>query len=197
MIWSLPFISALIGWVTNFLAIKMLFHPRKPINILGIKIQGVFPKRHQLLATKIGALVGEQLFSFSDIKGEMQNPEHLIEVHKVLDEKVDRFLREKLGGVMPMLAMFINDKTVNKIKEILVGELNDSLPDVINAYADKLEKDIDITKVVEEKVAAFSMEKLENVLFSIMSKEFKFIEIVGAILGFIIGVVQLGLIQYM
>ena len=196
MIWSLPFISALIGWVTNFVAIKMLFHPRTPVNFLGIKIQGVFPKRHKLLATKIGALVGEELFSFSDIKQEITNPENLKGVHAVLEEKVDYFLRHKLGEIMPMLAMFINDKTIQKIKGILVEELDDALPDVIDSFADKLEKDIDITKIVEEKVAAFSMEKLEQVLFAIMSKEFKFIEIIGAVLGFFIGLVQLVLIHY-
>ena len=68
MIYTFPFISALIGWLTNYVAVKMLFHPRVPINILGIKIQGVFPKRHKMFAEKIGNVVGGQLFSFDDIK---------------------------------------------------------------------------------------------------------------------------------
>lgn len=48
-LYLLPIIGAIIGAFTNYLAIKMLFHPRKPI--LGI--QGLLPKRRKILASKI------------------------------------------------------------------------------------------------------------------------------------------------
>ena len=110
-------------------------------------------------------------------------------------EKIDGFLRQKLTEMLPMLAMFINDSTITKIKEILVTEIESTLPEVIEAYAHKIEKEVNISEIVEEKVAAFSIDKLEDILFAIMSKEFKFIELVGAVLGFIIGCVQLLLLQ--
>ena len=47
---AMPFIGAVIGLVTNWIAIKMLFHPRK--KILGI--QGVIPKRKKEIAKRIG-----------------------------------------------------------------------------------------------------------------------------------------------
>jgi uncharacterized membrane protein YheB (UPF0754 family) len=56
-----------------------------------------------------------------------------------------------------------------------------------------LEKSIDVEKLVRDKVEAFSSDKLEQILFSIMKKEFRFIEIIGAVLGFIIGCFQVGL----
>lgn len=193
MIWTLPIISALIGWVTNYIAIKMLFHPRKEISILGIKIQGIFPKRQKALAEKIGKLVGEQLFSIADLKKEMQNETHLEGVKKLLDEKVESFLKSKITTLLPFVAMFINDELIGKIKNMIVEELTKSLPEIIAAFTDKLEKEIDIKSIVESKVAAFSIDKLEDMLFSIMQKEFKFIELVGAFLGFLIGCVQVGL----
>jgi len=196
MIWTLPIISALIGWVTNYIAIKMLFHPRKEISILGIKIQGIFPKRQKALAEKIGKLVGEQLFSIADLKKEMQNETHLEGVKKLLDEKVESFLKSKITTLLPFVAMFINDELIGKIKNMIVEELTKSLPDIIAAFTDKLEKDIDIKSIVESKVAAFSIDKLEDMLFSIMQKEFKFIELVGAFLGFLIGCIQVGLMYF-
>ena len=53
----LPIIAALIGWLTNYLAVKMLFHPKLPLQVLGFSIQGVFPKRQKQLADKLGSLV--------------------------------------------------------------------------------------------------------------------------------------------
>lgn len=195
MIYSLPFISALIGWFTNFVAIKMLFHPRKPVKVLFVTIQGIFPKRQKALAQKIGDLVANELFSVDDIKKNFVNEENLSEVNELIDQKIETFLREKLVNSMPMLAMFMNDGLINSVKSTLMAEFTSVLPEMINKFADKLESNIDIQKTVEEKVAAFSFEKLEGVLFAILKKEFKFIELIGAVLGFIIGLVQIVLLQ--
>ena len=62
-IFILPIIAALIGWATNFVAIKMLFHPQDPKKILGITFQGVFPKRQKQIAERLGELVAIELFS--------------------------------------------------------------------------------------------------------------------------------------
>ena len=67
LLFLLPLIAALIGWATNYLAIKMLFHPREPKKILGLSIQGVFPKRQNQIAEKLGTLVANELFSMKDI----------------------------------------------------------------------------------------------------------------------------------
>ena len=42
------FISATIGWITNWVAIKMLFRPHKEINFGLFKIQGLIPKRKKI-----------------------------------------------------------------------------------------------------------------------------------------------------
>ena len=53
-VYLLPLIAALIGWLTNLIAVKMLFHPRKSINLGFFSVQGVFPKRQKALAKKLG-----------------------------------------------------------------------------------------------------------------------------------------------
>jgi uncharacterized membrane protein YheB (UPF0754 family) len=43
-------LSAFTGWVTTWIAIKMLFHPRNPFKIFGFTIQGIFPKNQHLIS---------------------------------------------------------------------------------------------------------------------------------------------------
>ncbi|MCK5279862.1 MAG: DUF445 family protein [Cyclobacteriaceae bacterium] len=195
LIYTLPFIAAIIGWVTNFLAIKMLFHPKKKINLFFFSMQGIFPKRQDLLAERLGKMVSSELFSFKDIKDRFTSTSTALEINKVLDEKLEDFMEVKIKSAIPMLSMFLNSNTKAKIKDTLHLEFQNILPDILNKYSEKLEKDIDIEEIVYQKVAAFSSEKLEQILFSIMKKEFKFIEILGAILGFLIGIIQLLIIQ--
>ena len=84
-----------------------------------------------------------------------------------------------------------------KIKNVLINEIESILPMIVNNYVDKIEQDLNIEKMVSEKVASFSSDKLEELLFAILKKEFRFIELVGAVLGFLIGIVQILLIQYL
>ena len=54
----------------------------------------------------------------------------------------------------------------------------------------KLQHDLDLEKIVTEKVAAFSSEKLENILLQITKREFKFLEFIGGFFGLLIGIVE-------
>jgi uncharacterized membrane protein YheB (UPF0754 family) len=195
IVYTLPIIAAITGWITNYLAIKMLFHPKKKINLYLFSIQGIFPKRQSVLAERLGKIVSSELFSFEDIKDRFTSTSSALEINKVLDEKLEHFMEVKIKSAMPALAMFLNKDAKARIKETLHQEFQNILPDILNKYSDKLEKDINVEEIVYQKVVAFSSDKLEQILFSIMKKEFKFIEILGGVLGFIIGIIQLALIQ--
>lgn len=195
MLYALPFISAFIGWITNFFAIKMLFHPRVEKNILGLKIQGIFPKRQKQFAEKLGNLVSDELLSLNDIQDKINSPTTRAQILIVLDEKMEYFLQHKLGKAIPMLSMFIGGETKTKIKNTLLAEFEENLPDILNKLNENIQQDLDIKKLVVEKVSNFSVQKLEDILYDIMKREFRFIEILGAVLGFLIGLFQLGLIM--
>ncbi|WP_153799570.1 DUF445 domain-containing protein [Foetidibacter luteolus] len=187
---SIPIISAFIGWFTNWIAIKMLFHPREPKKILGFTIQGIFPKRQHIFAEKLGKLVSQELLSFSDIEQKITNPENIEKLMPLVERHIDHFLRVKLAETMPVISMFIGDKTINQLKEIFIAELKLLFPELMKNYMQQLEHDLDLEKIVISKVASFSSGKLEDILNQIMSKEFRFVEILGGVLGFIIGIVQ-------
>lgn len=189
----IPVISAFIGWVTNLVAIKMLFHPRNPVNVLGIRIQGIFPKRQEQFAEKLGKLVSRELLSFSDIEEKISNPENLKKVLPMVETHIDHFLRVKLSESMPMISMFIGDKTIEKLKGTFMEELEILFPKVMKDYTNTLKQQLDLEHIVTEKVKVFSGDKLEEILYQVMAKEFRFVEIIGGVLGFLIGILQVAL----
>ena len=184
------FLATFTGWVTTWIAIKMLFHPRKPIHIFGLKIQGIFPKNQQLIAQKLGQVVSRELLSFAEIEMKVTDPENLKQLKPEIEKHIDTFLREKLKVVFPMLSVFIGEKTINQLKAAFLMELESLFPILMKSYMNKLEKDLDLEKIVTEKVAGFSTEKLEEILDQITKKEFKFLELIGAVFGFLIGLIQ-------
>jgi len=183
-------ISAFIGWFTNWIAIKMLFHPKEPKKILGITFHGIFPKRQQQFAQKLGKLVSEELLSFKVIEEKIISPDNLSKMMPLVEEKIDLFLREKLSSVFPMISMFIGQNTINQLKVVFMKELETMFPEIIGSYMKNIESQLDLEKMVTEKVSGFSSDKMEIILNQIMSKEFRFVEIIGGVLGLIIGILQ-------
>lgn len=187
----IPLISAFIGWFTNWIAIKMLFHPKEPKKILGITFQGIFPKRQQQFATKLGKLVSNELLSFAEIEQKVTNPDNIQKILPILETHIDTFLREKLTAKIPMLGMLIGDKTIGQVKEVFLKELEELFPVIMKQYMTALEHDLDLEQIVISKVSSFSSNKLEETLYQVMAAELRFAEIIGAVLGFIIGIIQL------
>ena len=183
-------LSAFTGWITTWIAIKMLFHPRNPVKIAGLTIQGIFPKNQQKIAEKLGQVVGKELLSFAEIESKVTNPDNLQKLKPEVEKHIDAFLKDKIKDLFPMLSVFIGDKTITQLKEAFLMELESLFPVLMKSYMNKLEEDLDLEKIVTEKVAGFSSEKLEDILNKITKKEVKFLEVIGAFFGMIIGLIQ-------
>jgi uncharacterized membrane protein YheB (UPF0754 family) len=190
-LYTIPFISAFIHWLTIWMALKLLFHPRQPKNILGFRLQGIFPKRQQQIADNIGRIVGQELLSFGDIERTITDPENIKKIVPLADEHIDHFLRHKLKQSMPVVGMFIGDKTITQLKTVFLEELESLFPLIMKNYVAHIKEDLDLEKIVTEKIANFSSERLEDMLNQILTKEFRFVEVIGAALGFFIGLLQI------
>jgi uncharacterized membrane protein YheB (UPF0754 family) len=190
-LYTIPFISAFIHWLTIWMALKLLFHPRQPKKILGFTLQGVFPKKQQQIAENLGRIVGQELLSFEDIEQTITNPANVQRILPLADEHIDNFLRVKLKESMPMIAMFIGDKTIGQLKAVFMKELEELFPVIMKNYVAHLKNDLDLEKIVVDKIANFSSDRLETMLNQILTKEFRFVEVIGAALGFFIGLLQI------
>jgi uncharacterized membrane protein YheB (UPF0754 family) len=186
----LPVIAGLIGWFTNFIAVKMLFRPRNPVKILGLTIQGIFPKRQKYLAVQLGKLVAEQLLSNDDIQKKITQSGNLKSVVEEVENKIDDYLLNTFPEKYPITSMFFGAKRKAQIKVDLMDEVEVAIPQLISGFAGSIGRNINIEEMVQEKVENLDPAQLEILLNGILKKEFKFIEWIGAILGFLIGLLQ-------
>jgi len=195
LIYTLPLIGALIGWLTNYIAIKMLFHPKNEVKIFFIPVQGAFPKRQKEFARKLGRIVSEELVSVEDLTAHLKEKATSEDVLDHIALRLEEGITKRLPRAFPMLAMMMSGDMADKIKGVLLEQISSLNEELIDKLSNELEEELDVHKIVEEKVAAFSSDKLEEILFSIMRREFKFVELVGAVLGFLIGLAQILLLS--
>lgn len=183
-------IGAMIGWITNYIAIKMLFRPYKEMNFLFFKIQGLIPKRRSEIAISIADTVQKELISLKDITSSLNADELEEKMGTVIDKILEEKLESEITKKFPMLAMFLSDEIINKIKAMIKTSILENKETIINMFTSYLEEKVDFKKIIIENVEAFSLEKLEEITYSLAKKELKHIEVIGAILGGIIGIFQ-------
>lgn len=192
MFWQLLILATIggvIGWITNLLAIKMLFRPLEPINIplINIKIQGLIPKRKSEIARSIGETVETELLSIEEIIDKLVTSNNMDDILLLLKNKITVIVSEHLPSIIPstfkgMISKYIND-VIDQEGEKIVTEF-------IENITKKAASSIEISKMIEDKVNEFDTEELERIVIKIAKAELKHIEVLGAVLGFIIGILQ-------
>ncbi len=185
-----PFICAIIGWLTNYIAVKMLFRPKRPLNLLLFTIQGIFPKRQKALAENLGKTIEKNLISHEDLQKVINDESFHKGFIDIASNKIDDFINNRIGTINPMIGAFLSEDLKKKIKAVLMEELEGMVPEFFEKAASELESRVVFSELVREKVESFDSSRIEEILFSVMRSEFKFIEIIGGVLGFIIGIIQ-------
>ncbi len=182
-------VGALIGWITNILAIKFIFRPLQPIQIpiLNIRIQGLIPKRQAELAKSIGQIVESELISMEEILHYFPIDESKQSIISSIKAKIKDIVEKKLPFFIP--ASF-KKLIYEYIEDILEGEAERGLEELAKKMMTQMKGNVKIAQMIEQKINGFKLDKLESLILSIAKKELRHIEILGGILGFFIGLAQ-------
>lgn len=184
----LAVIGGLIGYITNVIAIKLIFRPINPIKIpiLNVEIIGMIPKRKLEIASNVAQVIEEQFFSFDDIIENViteQDKQIIIDYIKV---RVKLVLNEKLG----LIPSSIRNLVQNYISEIIEDEIRSGVDELSEELIIKANNRINIKEIVENKINELDLYELETIILQIIKKELKQIEVLGLVLGFFIGIIQ-------
>lgn len=191
---SIPLIDAFVGWVTTFLAIRMIFRPRRALRLPGFTFQGLVPKRHGELAHSIGQTVEQHLISQADVLAILEREDIQHGLDAAIQERVRDFLDTKLNKINPMLGMMFSGSLREKVEALLVKEVGRMLPELSARMMETLEQNLNFQAIVEEKVRAFDLDQLEAIIYGIAHRELRAIELICGVLGFLIGLAQVGLL---
>ena len=192
----LPLIGAVIGWLTNYIAIKMLFKPYHPVKVLGITFHGVLPKRREAFAHGLAKTIEKELLSSKDISEILEDSGWEDEVEHAIEGIIRNYIKSESVKKYPIVGV-ISDSILNSIKYYLskeiVKQVEGKKPELLERFHDM----VNVRELVTTRVDAFDIKKLEKLVFDLVARELRHIEIVGAILGFVIGCVQVGVVHFL
>jgi uncharacterized membrane protein YheB (UPF0754 family) len=183
----LVLIGGIIGYLTNKVAIKMLFRPVNPVRFLGITIQGVFPKRKDQMAISLADTIQNELLTKEVLVEKLLNPES---VDKLKARIKETLVEELSDSIPPMAKMFLGDNPKEKIARLLDKKGDEVIDNLINDLKENGLDNINIRDIVKERIDQLDFIEFERIIFGLMSRELKFVEVVGLFLGGVIGMLQ-------
>ena len=180
-------IGGLIGYITNKVAIKMLFRPVNPVRILFFTFQGVFPKRKDEMARSLADTIEKELLSTDTIIAKLLNEENISKMKEYLKTT----LASKIADVVPPMAkMFLGDGIETMINNFIEKDGDQMIDDIISKLKEQADEQLDIYEMVKERIDALDFVEFEKIIFGLMNRELRHIEVIGLILGSIIGLIQ-------
>ena len=183
-------ISAAIGWITNWVAIKMLFRPHNEINLGLFKIQGLIPKRRAEIGIGIANVVQNELISIKDVIANIDKEEFSQRLNDLIDDVLEKNLKTKVKEKFPVMQMFFSDKMAKDVSDTIKGIVMENQDKIFEVFSNYAEENINFSTIITDKISNFSLDKLEEIITGLAKKELKHIEVIGAILGAFIGLVQ-------
>ena len=162
---------------------------------MGFKWQGILPKHKQQIADKVGKLMALEFSSFS-LEEKISDPQNFENVKPLIETHIDDFLRNKLKEQMPMIGMFIGDKTITTLKTIFIQEIETLFPQVMQQFAGNLKSKLNLEQMVSSRIAGISPIQIENLLYKNMDKEIRMASVFGAMIGLVVGIIQLVIILF-
>ncbi|MFO1077239.1 MAG: DUF445 family protein [Planctomycetota bacterium] len=191
---TIPAIGALIGWSTNWLAVKMIFRPVRARRFLGIRIQGLVPRRQHELAKAIGRVVGTHLVEHKDVVRSLNK----LDFEGLLGVVLQRGLQPKVEELrtLPLIGGFLTEARVDEIKKAIIAGVMKHKESLLDEVEKGLEKGLNVPALVEQKVGAFAVEKLERLILEVANRELRAIVVLGGVLGLLIGLAQVGFVWW-
>ena len=117
-----PLIGAVIGYCTNYIAVKMLFRPLKPVKIGKFTLPftpGVIPKRKDKLAQAVGTAVGQQLFTKQDVLELFQDEKIRNSVFNGISNKIE----QEINSTIEELILKLADQKTAEQKKMDIADL--------------------------------------------------------------------------
>ena len=191
-------IGAVIGYITNWLAIKMLFRPREAKYIFGMKLPftpGLIPKEKSRIANKVGETVGTHLLNSDSLSKALKDDKIKAKFNEVAKEKINQVinsnstLEESLKNTLGENYYALKGNMINNIAKTILESIQeeefknkvkfyivDSIKERLNKEPEKIIDFINSNKFREVIINTLEEEKTRDIIGKALLKEVKTLE---------------------
>lgn len=189
--WILPLFGLLVGFATNWIALKVIFEPREPMRVGLIKIQGLFLKRQHEVSAQYAELVANEILTPANMIEAVLTGPNAEKFKTVAAREVKRAIDESVGVAMPLITAAIGKQAYADMKETAAEATFTRSSSLLTHVEDNLRERMDIRQTLLERLDKLTAKEFEGLLRPAFEQDEWILIAVGAALGMLAGFAQL------
>jgi uncharacterized membrane protein YheB (UPF0754 family) len=197
LVWALthnalvmPIFGLFTGWITDYVALNMLFVPSEPRRFLGLKIHGLFLRRQHEVAETYGELIAKEILSPENLFEGMLTGPRSDRLIALVQREVQRTIDQQSGLVKPLVVLAVGGRKYQELKKAAAAKVIESAPTTARSMFDYTEKALGVNTVIKEKMRELAPTQFIQILRPAFKEDEKTAIAVGALLGAAVGELQ-------
>ncbi|HND45523.1 MAG TPA: hypothetical protein PLC61_03850, partial [Chitinophagales bacterium] len=193
----MPIFGLFTGWFTDWLALKMIFAPQQEKKFLGIfKWQGLFFKRQQEVASAYGALIAKEILTPSNMIESILTGKLSDNLFNMIQKNIQQMVDSQSGILKPIVVFAVGSDKYKAMKNSITENMIKQLPVALKHIEKYAEDAMDIQNTLVTKMQELTPDEFEGVLRPAFKQDEWILITVGAVLGFMVGELQVLLMEF-
>lgn len=192
----MPAFGLIVGWFTDWLALKMIFNPKEPIRILGVEWQGLFLKRRKEVAADYGALIADEIITPRKVLEAIMRGPMSDRVFAMVRREVQQAIDRNAGLARPLVVLAVGSSRYNDMKQTITTRVIERLPETMLYIEDYARDAMDVRNVLVAKMQQLDEQQFEGLIRPAFEQDEWILIMVGALLGFVMGETQALLLEH-
>ena len=194
-VWIMPAFGFVTGFLSDWIALTLLFHPREPRRILGKRFHGVLHASRDQITRDYARIMAADLFQPAALLEAVLTGGGADRLFILVQREVDHVLARNLGPTRTLVPLGIGTARYEEAKATVVRRVLALLPEMpeVEEYAAAV---LDVESVLAEKMSQLTTEQFEGIMRPIFKDDEWLMISVGAVLGFLVGELQVELVTH-
>ncbi len=189
--WTLPLQGIIVGYLTNYLALEMIFRPYYEKKYLGVfKYQGLFLKRQDQVSRQYSAFVAKHILNARNILEEILYGKAADAVFNIIRNSAIKSVENTASIAKPFISLTVGDEKYRTMRKTIVTRMMELAPQSIERLEGYVGVAMDLEDTMYERMRKLTPEEFESVLRSAFQEDELLLILVGAVLGALVGLGQ-------
>lgn len=188
--WILPLFGLLVGYMTNYLALQLIFRPLNPIKIGSFSIQGLFIKRQKEVSIEYSKMVASKIITIEHIFEYIVRGPGAKKLSEFVRRQIEIAMKEAVGVSKSLIKISLGDKVFEHIGNIACFRFMQELPMNIRMVFGYAENALDLENILKNSMINLSPVEFEAFLRPVFKEDETTLILIGAALGGVTGLLQ-------
>ena len=195
--WIMPTFGFVTGFASDWLALNLIFIPREPKKLLGfIPVHGVLHAERDQVTRDYANILANDLFSADVLLEAILNGPTSERLFAAVEKELSAGLDAQAGSAAPLITLAIGTKRYREVKDTIVRMVLERLPETLQEAKDYTTKTLDVENLIIDKMNKLTPDQYEAILRPVFKDDEMLMITVGAVLGFLVGELQVVLVEH-